>query len=174
MLPLLWGKGSPSFEGKVLKAEELTCYPRPIQDHIPILVGGAGERKTLRLVAQYADACNVFGTPERVHHKVEVLHEHCESLDRDPEEIEVTHLTNAVVAPDRTALRERIDQLRGRTTSVEEYSSRYRAGTPDDHIELFSAYAKAGASHSIVALPDVHLEGSIEAFADVIAGLASA
>lgn len=174
MLPLLWGKGSPSFEGKVFQAEELTCYPRPIQDHIPILVGGAGERKTLRLVAQYADACNVFGTPERVHHKVGVLHEHCESLQRDPEEIEVTHLTNAVVAPDRSALRERIDRLRGRTTSVEDYSSRYSAGTPDDHIELFSAYADAGASHSIVALPDVHLEGSIEAFADVIAGLASA
>ena len=93
MLPLLWGKGSPGFEGKVFQAEELTCYPRPIQDHIPILVGGAGERKTLRLVAQYADACNVFGTPERVHSKVEVLHEHCESLERDPEEIEVTHLS---------------------------------------------------------------------------------
>ncbi len=75
---------------------------------------------------------------------------------------------------DRSALRERIDQLRGRNTSVEDYSSRYSACTPDDHIELFSAYAKAGASHSIVALPDVHLEGSIEAFADVIAGLASA
>jgi F420-dependent oxidoreductase-like protein len=167
MLPLLWGKGSPSFEGKVFQAEELICYPRPLQEHIPILVGGSGERKTLRLVAEYADACNVFGDPDRVRHKVEVLEAHCKAVERDPAEIEVTHLTNVVAAPDRKALRDRIEQLRGRST-VEDYSRRNNAGTPDDHLELFTAYSEAGASHSIVSLPDVHLGGSIEAFAEVI------
>ena len=169
MLPLLWGKGSPSFDGNVFQAEELICYPRPIQDHIPILVGGSGERKTLRLVAEYADACNVFGDPDRVRHKVEVLEAHCVAVERDPDEIEVTHLTNVVAAADRASLRDRVDELRGRNTSVEDYSRRNNAGLVDDHVELFSAYAKAGASHSIVAMPDVHLEGSIEAIAEVIA-----
>ena len=168
MLPLLWGKGSPGFEGKVFRAKELICYPRPLQEHIPILVGGSGERKTLRLVAEYADACNVFGDPDRVRHKVEVLEAHCETVGRDPGDIEVTHLTNVVAAPDRTALRDRVDQLRGRTT-VEDYSRRNNAGIPDDHLELFTAYSEAGAAHSIVSLPDVHLGGSIEAFAEVIA-----
>ena len=172
MLPLLWGKGSPSFEGAVYQAEELICYPRPIQEHIPILVGGGGERKTLRLVAQYADAANVFGDPGRVKHKVDVLEAHCETVERDPDEIEVTHLTNVLAAPDRSALRNRVDELRGRNTSVEEYSRTYNAGTPDDHAELFAAYADAGASHSIVSMPDVHLEGSIESFAAVIAAFA--
>ena len=61
VLPLMWGPGSPSFEGKVISVPEATCYPRPIQDHIPMLVGGQGEKRTLRLVAELADMCNLFG-----------------------------------------------------------------------------------------------------------------
>jgi F420-dependent oxidoreductase-like protein len=168
LLPLLWGKGAPSFEGRTITADELICYPRPIQEHIPILLGGSGERTTLRLVARYADACNVFGSPERVRHKVDVLEAHCADLDRDPATVEVTHLTNALVATDRAALRDRVDRLRGRNTTAEDFSAAYNAGTADDHVALFGAYAAAGASHSIVAMPDAHLEGSIEAFAEVI------
>src|SRR5262249_29472673 len=59
--PLLWGPGAPAFEGRVLKVPEAMCSPRPLQEHLPILVGGSGERRTLRLVARYADACNLFG-----------------------------------------------------------------------------------------------------------------
>jgi F420-dependent oxidoreductase-like protein len=173
MLPLLWGKGSPEFEGTTFHARELICYPRSIQDRIPILVGGSGERKTLRLVARHADACNVFGDPERVRHKVEVLHRHCEAEGRDPAEIEVTHLTNAMVAGDRRELRRRVDRARARTQSAEDYARRYRAGTVGDLVALFSAYAAAGAHHSIVAIPDVADEGSLERFAEVITRLAT-
>lgn len=93
LLPLMWGKGNPSFEGRVVGAPDTTCYPRPLQERIPILIGGSGERKTLRLVAQYADACNLFGDPKMVRRKVEVLHAHCADLGRDPASIEVTHLS---------------------------------------------------------------------------------
>ena len=55
---------------------------------VPIMIGGGGERKTLRLVAQYADATNVFGGPEAIHHKYEVLREHCEAVGRNYDEIE--------------------------------------------------------------------------------------
>ena len=65
VLPLLWGKGSPRFEGRTVTVPEAICYPRPLQDHVPILVGGSGERRTLRLVARYADACNSSATPPR-------------------------------------------------------------------------------------------------------------
>ena len=58
--------------------------PRPIRGDIPILVGGSGERKTLRLVAQYADACNVFGAPDHVRHLMDVLDDHCGDVGRDP------------------------------------------------------------------------------------------
>jgi F420-dependent oxidoreductase-like protein len=169
MLPLLWGKGTPMFDGAHIKSPGLICYPRPIQDPIPILIGGGGEKRTLRLVARYADACNVFGDPQRVKHKAGVLAAHCEDIERDPGEVEVTHLTNALVAPDRRALRERVDLLRDRTTTAESFMKRHNAGTVDDLVELFAAYSAAGADHSIVAIPDVWKEGSIETFGEVIA-----
>lgn len=169
MLPLLWGKGSPAFEGKHIVTPGLISYPRPIQDHIPITIGGSGERKTLRLVARYADACNVFGDPERVKHKVDVLARHCAEVDRDLSDIEVTHLTNALAAPDRSSLRDRVETLRDRNTTPEAFIKRNNAGTVDDLEALFASYSVAGATNSVVAIPDVTTPGSIEAFADVIA-----
>jgi F420-dependent oxidoreductase-like protein len=172
MLPLLWGKGSPSFEGVTFSAPELVCYPRPIQEHIPILIGGSGERRTLRLVARHADACSLFGKPDVIRRKVEVLRRHCADVDRDPDEIEVTHLVDVMVAADRKALRERIERLRGRNTTVEAFMVRHNAGVVEDHLEHFAAYHQAGARHSMVVLPDAHLDGSIETFGLVIAAMA--
>ena len=93
LLPLMWGPGSPPFEGRTISVPEAICYPRPVQEHVPIMVGGGGERKTLKLVAQYADACNVFGDAATVRHKVAVLHEHCATLGRDPADIVITQLS---------------------------------------------------------------------------------
>jgi F420-dependent oxidoreductase-like protein len=172
MLPLLWGKGSPSFEGITFSAPDLACYPRPVQDHIPILVGGSGEKRTLRLAARYADACNLFGKPEVIQRKVEWLHRHCAEVERDPDEIEVTHLIDVMVAGDRRSLRAQVDRLRGRNTTPESFMARYNAGVVEDQVEHFSAYHRAGARHSMVALPDAHLEGSIETFGNVIGAMA--
>lgn len=168
MLPILWGKGTSSFVGKRLEAESLICYPRPIQEHIPILIGGTGERKTLALVARYADACNLFGRPGAVSAKVAVLREHCAKAGRDSDEIEVSHLTTVVSAASRDGLRDRVDALRGRNVAAEDYARRHNAGTVDDLLALFADYHAAGARHSIVSMPDAHLDGSIESFADVI------
>ena len=64
LFPLLWGPGSPRFEGRTITVPEAVCYPRPIQERIPIIVGGSGEQRTLRLVARHADGCNLFGDPD--------------------------------------------------------------------------------------------------------------
>jgi F420-dependent oxidoreductase-like protein len=101
LLPLMWGKGNPSFAGRVVNVPDTTCYPRPVQERIPILIGGSGEKKTLRLVAQYADACNLFGDPKTVRRKIEVLHGHCGDVGRDPSTVEVTHLSTL---PDKSDL----------------------------------------------------------------------
>ncbi|MEY2473480.1 MAG: hypothetical protein QOK28_2809 [Actinomycetota bacterium] len=92
LLPLMWGKGSPAFKGRVVEVPEAMCYPRPVQERVPILIGGSGEKKTLRLVAQYADACNLFGDAKTVARKLAVLHAHCVDVGRDPSLVEVTHL----------------------------------------------------------------------------------
>jgi F420-dependent oxidoreductase-like protein len=171
MLPLLWGKGSPAFEGATFTAPELVCYPRPIQEKIPVLIGGSGEKRTLRLAALYADACNLFGKPEVIQQKVGVLRRHCAEVERDPDDVVVTHLIDVMIAPDRKALRERVNLLRGRNTTVEAFMSRYNAGVVEDQLEHFDAYHKAGATHSMVVLPDAHLEGSIETFGLVIGAM---
>jgi F420-dependent oxidoreductase-like protein len=78
-----------AFEGDHVQASRLLNSPQSIsRPRPPIMIGGGGEQKTLRLVAQYGDACNVFGTPERIRHKYDVLDEHCAVLGRDPGEIE--------------------------------------------------------------------------------------
>src|SRR6185436_16203055 len=82
LLPRLWGPGGKPFTGTVLDVPDTSCYPRPLQPRVPILVGGSGERRTLRLVARYADACNLFGEPDVVARKVEVLHKHCDEAGR--------------------------------------------------------------------------------------------
>jgi F420-dependent oxidoreductase-like protein len=150
LLPLLWGKGSPPFEGRTITVAEAICYPRPLQERVPILVGGSGERRTLRLAARYADACNLFGDAATVRHKIDVLHRHCADVDRDPSEVTVTNLTRAQVIADGD---ERPSE---------------NAGTRDEQIGRYRTFAEAGVQTAIVSLPDV-AEGGIERFAPVIA-----
>ncbi len=87
----MWSDVNGPYEGKHYQLAETLCEPKPVSQPRPrVLIGGSGERKTLRMVAQYADACNIMGEPEQVAHKLDVLRRHCETLGRDINEIEVT------------------------------------------------------------------------------------
>jgi alkanesulfonate monooxygenase SsuD/methylene tetrahydromethanopterin reductase-like flavin-dependent oxidoreductase (luciferase family) len=79
-----------SHDGRFYTFHDALCEPRPIQPHLPILVGGSGPRKTLRTVAQRADAWNTAGSLEQVRTSLDTLHEHCDAVGRDPAEIELT------------------------------------------------------------------------------------
>jgi F420-dependent oxidoreductase-like protein len=95
----MWSDDNGAYHGQHYQLAETLCVPQPVsQPRPPIMIGGGGERKTLRLVAQYADSCNFFGTPEMVAHKVDVLRRHCDNLGRNIAEIEVTALGG--MAPD--------------------------------------------------------------------------
>ncbi|MDA8300897.1 MAG: LLM class F420-dependent oxidoreductase [Actinomycetota bacterium] len=87
----MWSDVNGPYEGKHYQLAETLCEPKPVSQPRPrVLIGGSGERKTLRMVAQYADACNIMGEPEQVAHKLDVLRRHCETHGRDINEIEVT------------------------------------------------------------------------------------
>lgn len=86
---LLDGK-TVDHDGRRYTFTELRHEPTPIQRHLPIAIGGSGERKTLRTVARFADIWNAFGDVETLRHKVDVLERHCEEVGRDPSEIEFT------------------------------------------------------------------------------------
>ncbi|NNE96891.1 MAG: TIGR03560 family F420-dependent LLM class oxidoreductase [Acidimicrobiales bacterium] len=168
LLPLMWGPGSPSFEGRTISTPAATCYPRPVQEHIPMLVGGSGEKKTLKLVAQYADACNLFGEPDVIAHKVSVLDDHLATFDRDRSEVAVTQLSGVLCAASDDDLAARVAALSPRDTPPEVVSELVTAGTVDDHIGRFQALADVGVDEAIVALADLSLPDAISNFAPVI------
>jgi alkanesulfonate monooxygenase SsuD/methylene tetrahydromethanopterin reductase-like flavin-dependent oxidoreductase (luciferase family) len=101
----MWEDDRSPFQGRRLRLERPVGNPRPLaRPHPPILIGGAGERKTLRLVARYADACNLFDIPDggrTLRHKLDVLARHCDEFGRSFETIEKTVSTR--LNPDETA-----------------------------------------------------------------------
>ena len=155
LLPLMWGRGAPSFEGRRVSVPEAICYPRPLQEKLPVLVGGGGEKKTLKLVAQYADACNLFGDPANVRHKLDVLRAHCQRVGRDPATIDVTHLSSAAIAGARHDL----------DASM---VARINAGTVEDQVGRFRELADAGVQHAIVNLPLMSRADHLDLFGEVI------
>jgi F420-dependent oxidoreductase-like protein len=91
VIKLLWTENQPKFEGKYYQLANPPFNPPNVQQpHPPFLIGGGGEKRTLRTVARYADACNVSGTPEEVRHKFDVLEQHCRDAGRDPSQIRRT------------------------------------------------------------------------------------
>jgi F420-dependent oxidoreductase-like protein len=124
-----------SYEGRQFRATRLLNSPQSLsRPRVPIMVGGGGEKKTLRLVARYADACNVFGSPEAIARKYRILDQHCADIGRDPTEIERSTLQSVDVAPD----------------------GRRHAQTAAQLVERFGDLADAGAEHIILNVRDVH------------------
>ena len=171
LLPAMWAPGSKPFHGRVLDVPEALCYPRPLQEHVPLVVGGAGERRTLRLAAQHADAANVFGDLDTVRRKGAVLRAHCAELGRDPDEVELTHLTTVLVGDDDAHVAALVERHRPRRRSAESYAAAVHAGTVDDHVERFGALADAGVAEVMVRLVDVGDPESVARMGAVIAAL---
>lgn len=167
-LPLLWGKGSPRFEGVTVDLAEALCYPRPIQSHVPLWVGGSGERRTLRLVAQYADGCNLFGEPDVVARKVAVLARHCDDVARDVRTIDVSHLSTVLIGHDRDAVEATIERLRPKRMGAERFARETNAGTVADHYERAMRLVDAGVHTLIVRLVDVADPGAVETLGALI------
>jgi F420-dependent oxidoreductase-like protein len=129
--------------------------PKPLRGDIPILVGGSGERKTLRLVAQYADGCNLFGDPERVRHLLGVLQGHCEDVGRDPAEITKTSMMSLAIAETEGQVKAKLDAMRAAGLPEERIAATV-AGTPEQILERAHAYRDVGIEGLTFSLPDVH------------------
>ena len=137
----MWKGDRAPFHGKHYQLEEAICSPMPLsKPHPPILIGGMGETKTLRFVAQYADATNLFlfAGMDTVRHKLDVLKDHCDKLGRDYTEIEKTTLGTVHLAPGQM--------------------------TPADVIEQCRTLAGLGVTHAIFNMPNVHEITPLETF----------
>jgi probable F420-dependent oxidoreductase len=171
VLPMLWGKGAPRFDGRTITIGEALCYPRPIQQRVPIVVGGSGERRTLRLAARYADGCNLFGEPDVVSAKVAALTRHCVELDRDISEIDVSHLSTVLIGSDRDAVTASIDRLRPQRMGAERFARETNAGTVVDHYERVMRLTEAGVTTVILRLVDVAEPGAMQTLGELISRL---
>jgi F420-dependent oxidoreductase-like protein len=145
----------PTYSGKHHHIDKPYNTPRPIRGDIPILIGGSGERKTLRLVAQYADASNVFGDLDRVRHLMGVLARHCEDVGRDPAQITKTKLATLVIADTDEAAQAKLAPLRERMPE-DRLRAVVIAGDRDAVGEQIAAYLEAGLDGLVVNMPDVH------------------
>ena len=130
-----------ALDGQHLRAARVLNSPQSLsRPRVPILVGGGGEKRTLRLVARYADACNVFGAPEAIARKYAILAQHCAEVRRDPDEIERSTLQNVRLGP----------------------AGHARTETPAQIVDRFGELSDAGAQHVILELKDVHVPEHLE------------
>jgi F420-dependent oxidoreductase-like protein len=154
-----------SFNGKYYQIRDVYCNPKPIQKPSPpILVGGSGERKTLRIVAKYADACNLFGSPETVRRKLDILKEHCKSVGRDYDSILKAKL-GAVVIDDSNDMAKNRVRKTFRGIPEEQIKEFVIYGTPEDVSRQIEIFEQVGIQYLIVDLePHRELE-ALDTFA---------
>jgi len=141
----MWSGKVDAYTGKHYQLAETLCVPLPLsKPHPPILIGGLGEQKTLRMVAQYADACNLFDRIgwDNLQHKLDVLKGHCDTLKRDYATIEKTSLSTVQLAPGQMNASEVIAHCR--------------------------KLADLGIQHAIFNMPDVETITPLETFAKEI------
>ncbi len=130
-----------SFQGRYYRLEDAPLEPKPVQQPLPLLVGGGGEKVTLRIAAAHADEWNTWGDPTVLRHKIGILHRHCEQLGRDPADIRIS--AQALVSFDEAG------------AVAEGARRRTIAGPPGSLMEMMGAYAEAGVDEFIV--PDFNL-----------------
>jgi F420-dependent oxidoreductase-like protein len=130
--------------------------PRPLRGDIPILIGGSGEKKTLRMVAQYADGSNFFGDVPRIKHLLGVLEGHCERLGRDIGEITKTRMGTVYIAHTAEAAEAKFERVAGGSSDPERTRATAFVGDPDTVAAQVQAYLDAGLDGVTITLPDVH------------------
>ncbi|HXN04633.1 MAG TPA: LLM class F420-dependent oxidoreductase [Candidatus Acidoferrum sp.] len=164
---------APTFEGRYYRIHGALNFPRPVQPNgPPIMIGGGGEQRTLKLVAQYADMSNIFGDVAMVRHKLEVLERHCEAAGRDPSTIIKTRLGSLIIRKsdgEAQRLFEQVLNLPG--IDKERVRTSFIAGSPDRVAEQAQQFLDAGLDGLIFNMPRMEDPEAIELAGQTLAGL---
>ena len=145
-----------SYEGKHFRVDGAFNNPKPLRGDIPILIGGSGERKTLRFVAKYADGSNFFGDLERVKHLLGVLEGHCEDVGRDPADITKTRMGTVYIASTHEAAQAKLDAAVAKAADPDRVRAQAFLGEPDEVAAQVQKYLDAGLDGVTISMPDVH------------------
>ena len=155
----------PTASGPRYSATAVRNVPMPIQERLPILIGGGGEQVTLKLVARYGDANNVGGGLENVKRKEAILVQHCETVGRDPAEIERTTGIGTVIIRDSRAEAERVHAAMFERNGKADRWKDQPVGTPEDVAERLAPFLEIGYRHLIAGFPGPHDVESMTRFA---------
>ena len=165
MRALLDGREVTSSPGSRYAFDHLRLAPPPVQGHLPIMIGGSGERKTLRTVAKYADMWNMMGSLELARHKIEVLRAHCEAVSRDPAQIEFTFGCKPVIR-DSAAEARRVweAQMEHNRTPLSDVASddTFWIGTAEEIAQMMVERKELGFHTFIAELPAPYDTETIE------------
>ena len=164
----------PTASGPRYRAKDVRNDPMPIQERLPILIGGGGEQVTLKLVAKYGDANNLGGGFESVKRKDAILIQHCETVGRDPSEIERTTGVGTVVIRDSRADAERVQREVAESNGKAEPWKDQPVGTPEDVAEKLAPFLEIGYRHLIAGFPSPFDEESMTRFATEVRPLLEA
>ena len=146
VIKALFSESKASFDGRFYQLEDASLEPKPVQQPLPLLIGGGGEKRTLRITARHADAWNVWGDVAILRHKMEILDRHCADLGRDPKAIRRTAVALLFMSDDEKYL----EQMRSADIAMPTV-----IGTPEEVRETLDAYASIGVDEFIV--PDFNL-----------------
>jgi F420-dependent oxidoreductase-like protein len=155
ILRAMFTQEQATVRGEHFHVEDAYNNPKPLRGDIPILIGGSGEKKTLRMVAQYGDGCNLFGDADRLRHLLGVLEGHCERLGRDMSEITKTAMGTVVIAPTMEGAQQKLEVLKAAGLPPERIPM-ITLGDPDTIGEAAEKLKEAGAEGMTLSLPDVH------------------
>ena len=143
---LFHAEGPVDFRGEYYRLDNAPFAPRVHPDHeggfIQIMLGGNGEKRTLRTLARHGDICNVRGTPEEVERLIGVIHRHCEDAGRDPSEIVLTTVMRPALVTEQSKI-DRLREVHG-AGMTDEQKAGLPIGPPDHLIKVFESYAAVG------------------------------
>jgi alkanesulfonate monooxygenase SsuD/methylene tetrahydromethanopterin reductase-like flavin-dependent oxidoreductase (luciferase family) len=169
LMKRLWTEDTVTCDGEYVSVDGAVCKPHPVQDpHPPIMVGGPGEEFTLRIAAQVADTWNCWGSHDFYEHKLDVLEGHCETYDRDYEEIQKSWFGRCVVRETEDELEELLDLVpRFRPENLDDDIT-HLVGTPEQIVEQIRGFADLGVTETVVEFVDFPRTGGAELFAEEV------
>ena len=170
VLLAMWTEVEAVFRGEHYVVDGAINLPRPLQKpHPPLWIAGGGEKRTLRIVAQYADFANFGDSLESFRHKSAVLADHCEAVGRPYAEIGRTSHLMSVIGRDDADLRKKLDIAAGRrSTTAEEFRREELGVTVSEAVDIMGQFADAGCSDMILYFYDMGEGDSLELFASEV------
>jgi F420-dependent oxidoreductase-like protein len=149
---LMFTEDKVSFDGRYYSIKEARNLPRPVRPTgIPIMIGGGGEKRTLKAVAKYADMCNVVGDVAGIRHKIDVIQRHCKDVGRDPSEVAITRMATLVITDSDEQTKQTMDFLV--SAAGPEAASAFNVGREDEIVDQIGELAEAGVDTFIFNMP---------------------